>query len=365
MGGTPRGRKPRTPARRTDSDDEPSDGNAPPALAHAPSEQRMSKEKQKFFRFSAFNLVERRRRRDSSSEWERWGGVRVTRVQRVELRLASPSPAPSSSSPSVSASPSASPSPSPSPERPRLALPPALAAPRPLIANDQFCSVFERLAADTSPDGAWGFAAEAQKQRRADRPETPPAPAHRRRRSRCGDRLLTTLFDGLSEFYSVRTPVRAKSRARSRAPAPPPREESQERQVLKETRSTFRRYQASLRRGAGRGAAPPRARGPGRPRRVRTPEPTPERSPERSPSRSPERSPERSPSRERSAERPEPRAEARSPPRLSASQLVRNLAACKRRASSEDAEKLYRGLALASRTSSARPATNQTGKNGS
>lgn len=231
MGGTPK-RKPKTP-RRIESDDEPSDGNASYARQPEP-EQRMSKEKQKFFRFSAFNLV-KRKCRESSSEWEgwersRWGGVRVTRVQRLELRLERRS----SSSSSSSGSP-------PSP-------PPPLPAP----------TLFERLA-DTGSD-VWGFAAEAQKQRRvapcpAPRPApctadaAAPAPSRPvRRRSRCGDRLLTTLFDGLSEFYSVRAGSRVASTARHkpREGGAEQRQERQERQVLKETRSTFRRYQAAL-----------------------------------------------------------------------------------------------------------------------
>ncbi|OWR50257.1 hypothetical protein KGM_213223 [Danaus plexippus plexippus] len=208
MGGTPKKRKSKTAARRIESDDEPSDGNSSP-YARLPSEQRMSKEKQKFFKFSAFNLVKRRRCRESSSEFEGWGGVRVTRVQRLELTVESSPPVP------------------PQPEP----------------------TIFERLATDASPDGAWGFAAEARKQRLVESPpkvvpaRSPPSPpARHRRRSRCGDRLLTTLFDGLSEFYSVRTASRSQSRHR------PVRKNSEDRQVLKETRSTFKRYQASLNR---------------------------------------------------------------------------------------------------------------------
>lgn len=208
MGGTPKKRKSKTAARRIESDDEPSDGNSSP-YARLPSEQRMSKEKQKFFKFSAFNLVKRRRCRESSSEFEGWGGVRVTRVQRLELTVESSPPVPSQPEPTI----------------------------------------FERLATDASPDGAWGFAAEARKQRLVESPpkvvpaRSPPSPpARHRRRSRCGDRLLTTLFDGLSEFYSVRTASRSQSRHR------PVRKNSEDRQVLKETRSTFKRYQASLNR---------------------------------------------------------------------------------------------------------------------
>lgn len=342
MGGTPKKRKPKTPARRIESDDEPSDGNDSP-YARLPSEQRMSKEKQKFFRFSAFNLVKRRRCRESSSEWEgwegsQWGGVRVTRVQRLELRLERRPPSRRSSSDAE----------------------PAPSAPQPTI--------FERLASDTGGGGAWGFAAEAQKQRlvdaRVDEPikrtpekkRTPdtrwspddrrslderrasdrrrspavrrspdgpetlvkhPSPfkrassikrrshddrrsperrisfetsrisderrspetqrsfderrspeirktvtaesARRRRRSRCGDRLLTTLFDGLSEFYSVSAASRSATRARgseAQAPAQTQAQEQAQVPVLKETRSTFKRYQAALsetRAGAGRG----------------------------------------------------------------------------------------------------------------
>lgn len=344
MGGTPKKRKPKTPARRIESDDEPSDGNDSP-YARLPSEQRMSKEKQKFFRFSAFNLVKRRRCRASSSEWEgwegsQWGGVRVTRVQRLELRLERRPPSRHSSS-------DAEPAPS--------------APPQPTI--------FERLASDTGGGGAWGFAAEAQKQRlvdaRVDEPvkrtpekkrtpdtrwspddrrslderrvydrrrspvvrRSPDGPetlakhrspfkrassvkrrspddrrtperrisfetsrisderrspdtqrsfderrspeirktvtaesARHRRRSRCGDRLLTTLFDGLSEFYSVSAASRSATRARASEPGRTQAQAQSQAQaqvpVLKETRSTFKRYQAALsetRAGAGRG----------------------------------------------------------------------------------------------------------------
>lgn len=340
MGGTPKKRKPKTPARRIESDDEPSDGNDSP-YARLPSEQRMSKEKQKFFRFSAFNLVKRRRCRESSSEWEgwegsQWGGVRVTRVQRLELRLERRPPSRHSSSDAEPA-PSAPPAP-PAPPQP---------------------TIFERLASDTGGGGAWGFAAEAQKQRLVDArvdepikrtPETirtpdtrwspddrrslderresdrrrslavrrsPDGPetlvkhpslfkrassvkrrsperrisfetsrisderrspetqrsfderrspeirktvtaesARRRRRSRCGDRLLTTLFDGLSEFYSVSAASRSATRARGPEPAQTQTQEQAQVPVLKETRSTFKRYQAALsetRAGAGRG----------------------------------------------------------------------------------------------------------------
>lgn len=301
MGGTPKGKKPRTP-RRVASDSEPSDGNAPPAAA-LDSEQRMSKEKQKFFRFSAFNMV--KRRRDSSSDCD-GARQRLGREQRRRARRARP------------ASP---PAPAPAPLAPLAPRAP---------------TIFERLARDTAV-GVWGFAAEAQKQLERPAPECPPEAARpqsrvARRRSRCGggERLLTTLFDGLSEFYSVRSASRARSvrRARPRdapdgdasdardAPDAPDarparRERSRaaddDRQVLKETRSTFRRYQASLRRepGSPRGPSPA--------------------------------------------------------PALSASQLVRCLAAGKRRAEPADPDKLYRGLALA-RRDRASPANNQTGK---
>ncbi|XP_047992866.1 histone acetyltransferase KAT6B isoform X2 [Leguminivora glycinivorella] len=299
--GTPRGKKARTP-RRPASDSEPSDGNDPPA----PLDQRMSKEKQKFFRFSAFNLL--KRRRDSSSDWEGWdrarfNGVRVTRVQRLELRLerrrrrrASPS--------------SGSSSPEPEPGSPA-----------------HTPTIFERLAGDCC-GAAWGFAAEAQKQRqieqkpveskrRSESPRKQKLEPRRiaRRRSRCGERLLTTLFDGLSEFYSVRSESRSQSRHRGR----PRREKSvrresltetreTERQVLKETRSTFRKHLETLKR-------------------------------ERSPSPSP------------SPECIIPKEECNSS--LSASTLVR-LAASKRD-SPDDSEKLFRALAQ-----DRAPASNQT-----
>lgn len=369
--GAAKGKKPKTP-RRADSDDEPSDGNATAALARLPPEQRMSKEKQKFFRFSAFNLVKRRRR--SSTEWEgwdaraRWGELRVTRVQRLELRL-QPEDAGSSDSPS--------PPPSPLPPA-RVFLPAAPVAPHHISA------VFERLAADAAPDGAWGFAAEAQKQRppepqtkrsplagpapkrrplapsrlstrTPDRPPEEPPPSRSspdrrrvaRRRSRCSDRLLTTLFDGLSEFYSVRTASRSQSRHR---PAPPVRRNEEDRQVLKETRSTFRKYQASLRRERSRSRT-------------------------RSPARAEAEARRRSPSRPRFSLRARSRSRAPLPPprapeapralRLSASQLVRSAAAGKLLgAGPHDADKLCRGLALGG-ASGGRPAINQTGKMGS
>ncbi|CAG9134740.1 unnamed protein product [Plutella xylostella] len=190
--------------------DSPADGNAPRPIE---SEQRMSKEKQKFFRFSAFNLVKRRCRRAS------WGGVKVTRA------------------PAASDSASSS-------EEERA--PPA--------------TVFERIAADTAP-GPWGFAGIAAQARH--NPPVPPVPAVEtpptqrrpeiqdrqriaRRRSRCGERLLTTLFDGLSEFYAVRNTSRSQSRPRAPRERETREEREHTREVLKETRSTYKQYQASL-----------------------------------------------------------------------------------------------------------------------
>ncbi|XP_069360935.1 histone acetyltransferase KAT6B-like isoform X2 [Maniola hyperantus] len=314
MGGTPKKRKPKTSARRIDSDDEPSDGNSSPYSARAaphlarPAEQAMSKEKQKFFRFSAFNLVKRRRCRDSSSDWEgwgsRWGGMRVTRVQRVELRLER------RRSPSDRSSSDSSP--------PRRALPAATSPPQ-SPPDRRTPTIFERLATDTAPDGSWGFAAEARKQQLIE-PQSPitrklslspvqkpaqPIDGHRRR-SRCGDRLLTTLFDGLSEFYSVRTASRSQSRPRLK-------QESEDRQVLKETRSTFKRYQATLQRdGRSRERSRSRTReyrresaqsqsrsARSQSRNVRSPSRTRLRSPSRTRLRSPSQTRLRSPSRTR------------------------------------------------------------------
>lgn len=306
MSGTPKKRKPKT--QRRDSDDSQSDGNA--SSYRLPSEQRMSKEKQKFFRFSAFNLV-KRRRRESSSDWEswddsNWGGVRVTRVQRVELRLERRSPTTEEDSSSSS---NAEPEPQPLP------------------------TVFERLA--TEPTTVWGFAAEAQKQTLLEKKEEPPpvqeqkskdlmsqsspksktnsTPAIRRRRqSKCSDRLLSTLFDGLSEFYSVRTGSRSQSRHRSRAKSMvEDRTNNEDKQVLKETRSTFKRYQASLKK----------------------------------------------------EKYTEVREMEKTTVKMSASALVRSLAVSKRRLfglAKQEADKLLCGVALASQ-----PATNQTGKIGS
>ncbi|KAJ0174857.1 hypothetical protein K1T71_009965 [Dendrolimus kikuchii] len=360
MGGSAKARKPRGGGRHAESDEEPSDGNGPPH-ARLPPEQRMSKEKQKFFRFSAFNLV-KRRRRESSSEWEgwegrsRWGG--------------SPSQSPTNSEADSSGSEAApSPrSPSPSPAPTLSSSSPPLPAPPATITPHHVSAVFERLANDTGPGGAWGFAAEAQKARSLEAPPPQPQPRETstaekgrvaRRRSRCGERLLTTLFDGLSEFYSVRNASRSQSRPRAIA-APEP-----DRCVLKETRSTFRRYQAALRRSGGRG---------------------------RTPSESPpprEKSKERARSRERSKSRPaverKPEARSRSPKvemdvetevaesncvRLSASQLVRALAVGKAGAGGcggaggeqeREREKLVWGVALG-RGGGARPAPGRTGK---
>ncbi|CAK1586660.1 unnamed protein product [Parnassius mnemosyne] len=330
----------------------------------------MSKEKQKFFRFSAFNLVKRRRCRGSSSEWEGWergGRVRVTRVQRLELRLERRSNTPEipdmlemRDSPDMHSTPddadhSSSDSESDSRETPpppllralQAYVPPAPPAkpPEPPPRPPHVPTIFERLATDTGPGGVWGFAAEAQKQHQktlptfgsreqasTPRPNVAPennlpkspdngATDRRRRRSRCGDRLLTTLFDGLSEFYSVRTASRSQSRHR-----PERCKETEDRQVLKETRSTFKRYQAELRE------TEPRKRSPLRLKRspVRVPSP-------------------------KEAER------VREGPSLSASQLVRNAAVSKERISAEEADKLYRGLAMAARQAGGdRPATNQT-----
>ncbi|XP_028041911.1 histone acetyltransferase KAT6A isoform X1 [Bombyx mandarina] len=246
-----RPRKPKTP-RRPRSDEERSDGNVPP-----PTEHRMSKEKQKFFRFSAFNMTKRRRDRVSSGSWEgwedrgRWGGVSVTRVQSVELRLERHTPTPSSStsrSTSTSESePESAPPSSGREEEPRV--PPVTT-----VTPAQVSTVFEQLASATGPDGTWGFAAEARKLAEAE-PERTPRPA--RRRSRCADRLLTTLFDGLSEFYSVRSAsrVRARSVVPDAADECEEREEKVEEEVLKETRSTFRRHLAALRAGRARQGA--------------------------------------------------------------------------------------------------------------
>ncbi|XP_049875953.1 histone acetyltransferase KAT6B isoform X2 [Pectinophora gossypiella] len=399
MGGTPKGRKPKTP-RPAQSDSEPADGNAASAaFARLPPEQRMSKEKQKFFRFSAFNLVKRRRCRESSSEWEgwegraRWGGVQVTRVQRLELRLERHRPRSDDSGRST----------------PQRALPPYV-PPTP-ITPSHISTVFERLATDTGPGGAWGFAAEAQKQGRPERLRVEPPPERdrepdrrrvARRRSRCGDRLLTTLFDGLSEFYSVSHASRSQSR-----PRPPP--DDGDRTVLKETRSTFKRYQASLRRerSRSRNRSPSRTRqnsgldyrersasrprfnlrdrSRSRPRIEKTRHRSVERAASRprtgrrSRTRSRVRSPpleERPAWRERSVSRPRAEARRASPvaseeegckseiaPRLSASALVRTAAVHKHRAGT-DVDKLSRGVALARAGAgaggAARPATDQT-----
>ncbi|KAI5634885.1 MOZ/SAS family domain-containing protein [Phthorimaea operculella] len=376
MGGTPKGRKPkaaRVPA--AESEEEPGDGT--PLTTR--TEQRMSKEKQKFFRFSAFNLVKRRQCRDSSSDWEgwdaraRWGGVQVTRVQRVELRLERRPPTPSDQSSSDSDS-----------RTSRHALP--YIPPTP-IAPSHISTVFERLATDTGPDGTWGFAAEAQKLaektkstdpdsqkvRTPDRTTThdkrSPDRRRARRRTRCGDRLLTTLFDGLSEFYSVSHQSRSQSRHR---PDRPLVEEEEDRTVFKETRSTFKKYQASLRRD-----------------RSRTPERSPSRdyrdrslSRPRFNLRDRSRSRPRILDRDRSRSRPRiPRERSISPPKIqwreksvpkepikiqkiersssekeeilpklpikmSASALVRTAAMEKRRLAA-DVDKLYRGLAWA------------------
>ncbi|XP_022823314.1 histone acetyltransferase KAT6B-like isoform X1 [Spodoptera litura] len=161
-------------------------------------------------------------------------------------------------------------------------------------------------------------------------PEPPPTEPERhhivRRRSRCGERLLTTLFDGLSEFYSVRTASRSQSRPRqARVEQPEPEED---RAVLKETRSTFRKYQASLRRARSR------SRGD-------------EASPE----------PEAQASIVRAVSRCRTGRVELGLVRLSASALVRTAAAQKARAGPADAHKLVRGLAEAG---GARPATDQT-----
>lgn len=281
---TPKAKKPKTPRRVADSEDEPSDGNDPP-FNRIESEPRMSKEKQKFFRFSAFNLVKGRRRRESSSPRGVWGGVSVARYEELELRMRrtpSPSPTPTTTSSSSSSTSSRTSSPSPTPSRspsvrsssagscredaPRQRSPPAPPprAPLPCVppAPTQVSSVFEKLGSKSSPGDTWGFAAEARKtteQSPATSPDPPrPVPPARRqvrarstvRRSRCGERLLSTLFDGLSEFYTVRNSSRSQSRPRVREQPPPwpAREErcAARKEVLKETRSTFRQYQESL-----------------------------------------------------------------------------------------------------------------------
>ncbi|GBP58582.1 hypothetical protein EVAR_40865_1 [Eumeta japonica] len=296
-----KGRKSKTPIKfAVDSDDERSDGNDHPSFARIESEQRMSKEKQKFFRFSAFNLIKKRRCRESSSSWDgwdeegggedaggaRWGGVRVTRYSQLELRLRDACvtrPRPRThcrprdlSSPSLSSDASddsgPSASPSPSPATPPPSHPPPLLLPP---APTQISSVFERLGSKSDPCESWGFAAEAQKQSNTEgaaeiRTKTDHKPKHtehRRqerarttaRRSRCGERLLTTLFDGLSEFYAVRNASRSQSRHRVAYEDRRP----DNREVLKETRSTFKQYQASLAdKDKERPASRPAARNP-------------------------------------------------------------------------------------------------------
>lgn len=101
--------------------------------------------------------------------------------------------------------------------------------------------------------------------------------------------------------------------------------------MLKETRSTFRKYQASLRRARSR-------------------------------SRGDEASPEPEARSVRAASRGRAGRVELDWVRLSASALVRTAAAQKARAGPADAHKLVRGLAEAG---GARPATDQTGKIGS
>ncbi|KPJ12850.1 Histone acetyltransferase MYST3 [Papilio machaon] len=239
------------------------------------------------------------------------------------------------------------------PDTPDKAYVPPVPPPKPHVPT-----IFERLATDTGPGGVWGFAAEAQKQRdnavpstsprentmpspRLNVPPEEPKPAanvtDRRRRSRCGDRLLTTLFDGLSEFYSVRTASRSQSRHRTERS-----KDTEDRQVLKETRSTFKRYQATLRR-----EQPETRRSPSRPRK----------------------SPERAASPREVAGLSEVSGvgdvgnvgDVGGARGVSASQLVRCAAMSKECLSAAEADKLYRGLAMATRPAGGdRPATNQT-----
>lgn len=310
-----------------ETEDEISEGNDTniPSTAIIESDQRMSKEKQKFFRLSAFNPEKRKRNKDvvltaldspdnvalrigrnnnkcalssdsDSSDDERLPSpsksvpsatvpklptlqtlVQDTKfnVPRSNFKLTGSAslkkcdklliPRKVSTSSWSSESSCDESSNSCSSTSSRLSSPhssPVLTKP---LAAVTYNTTFHRLGA-TGGD-KWGFAAEAQKEcslvpRKLESanlqlPALPALPTANtlttrtfgsfQAQPRNRDRLLTTLYDGLSEFYAVRHGCRVRSSSKveqtsaERPPPPPPC-----REVLKETRSTLKNLNDSL-----------------------------------------------------------------------------------------------------------------------
>lgn len=113
-----------------------------------------------------------------------------------------------------------------------------------MLTASHFSTTFDRLGISGNSDGKWGFAAEAQKgvsltlgKTQDTRNETVKNLEPLQQTKNKEPRLLNTLYDGLSEFYSVRHGFRNRTNSKTnrseRQPSP---------KVLKETRSTFKNY---------------------------------------------------------------------------------------------------------------------------
>lgn len=104
----------------------------------------------------------------------------------------------------------------------------------------QYNPTFDRLGASitTGSNSKWGFAAEAEKKYSVLPQKTVACLESQRtfgnfQQPRTKDRLLNTLFDGLSEFYAVRNGYRNRVKNKLDSSA-------KQREVLKETRSTYK-----------------------------------------------------------------------------------------------------------------------------
>lgn len=313
-----------------ETEDEISEGNDTniPSTAIIESDQRMSKEKQKFFRLSAFNPEKRKRNKDAVLATLDSSDNVALRIGRNNNKCALSSdsdssdderlPSPSKSVPSATVPKPPAPtlqtliqdtkfnvprsnfkladsaslkkcdklliprkvstsswssesscdesSDSCSSASSRLSSPRSSPLSKPLAAVT-YNTTFHRLGA--AGGDKWGFAAEAQKEcslvpRKLESAnlQLPALPALTtaaadiltsrtfgsfQAQPRNRDRLLTTLFDGLSEFYAVRHGCRVRSSSKveqtiaERLPPPAPY-----REVLKETRSTLKNLNDSL-----------------------------------------------------------------------------------------------------------------------
>ncbi|XP_077299278.1 uncharacterized protein LOC143920320 [Arctopsyche grandis] len=119
----------------------------------------------------------------------------------------------------------------------------------PLPPVSHYNLTFDRLGASITMgfDNKWGFAAEAEKECSL-LPQRIETPAEMTRtfgsfhQSRTKDRLLNTLFDGLSEFYAVRHGCRNRSSNKKSEKTAT----TSQREVLKETRSTYKTFNSTL-----------------------------------------------------------------------------------------------------------------------